>query len=116
VIKLKPKLKLDIENGAKPGPFEGIKYLIYYTKDPIDKNDLDEITKGLETWRMYTTSKELEIQFSGSRQNEGKTYFALTMKFPDLFLKKHQITDIINQVTESFTSFLNQRIEEVVKE
>lgn len=116
MIKLKPKLKLDIENGAKPGPFEGIKYLIYYTKDPFDKNDLDEITKGLETWRMYTTSKELEIQFSGTRQNEGKTYFALTMKFPDLFLKKHQITDIINQVTESFTSFLNQRIEEVVKE
>lgn len=116
MIKLKPKLKLDIENGVKPGPFEGIKYLIYYTKDQFDKNDLDEITKGLETWRMYTTSKEVEIQFSGARQNEGKTYFALTMKFPDLFLKKHQITDIINQVTESFTSFLNQRIEEVIKE
>lgn len=113
---MKPKLKLDIEDGVKPSPFEGIKYLIYYTKDKFDKNDLDEITKGLETWRMYTTSNEVEVKFYGVRQNEGKTYFALTMKFPDLFLKKHQVTDLINQVTDSFSSMLNQRIEEIVKE
>jgi hypothetical protein len=112
---MKPKLKLDIENGVKPGPFEGIKYLIYYTKDKFDKDDLDEISKGLETWSMYTTSKEVEVKFSGARQNEDKTYFALTMKFPDLFLKKHQITDLINQVTDSFSSFLNQRIEDLIK-
>ncbi|UTB33237.1 MAG: hypothetical protein NKF70_02910 [Methanobacterium sp. ERen5] len=113
---MKPKLKLDIENGVKPGPFEGTKYLIYYTKDNFDKTDLDEIAKGLETWRMYTTSKEVEVKFSGVRQNEGKTYFALTMKFPDLFLKKHQLNDLINQVTDSFSSFLNQRIENLIKE
>lgn len=113
---MKPKLKLDIEKGSKPGPFEGINYLIYYTKDPFDKDDLDKIKKALETWRLYTTNNEVEIKFSDVRQNEGKTFFALTMKFPDLFLKKHQINDIINQVSDSFSLFLNQRIEEIVKQ
>ena len=113
---MKPKLKLDIEDGVKPGPFEGTKYLIYYTKDKFDKTDLDEVAKGLETWRMYTTSNEVEVTFSGVRQNEGKTYFALTMKYPDLFLEKHQLNYLINQVTDSFSSFLDQRIEDIIKE
>jgi hypothetical protein len=38
------------------------------------------------------------------------------MKFPDLFLEKHQLNDLINQVTDSFSSFLDQRIGDIIKE
>ena len=112
---MKTKLELEIKKGVKPSPFEGINFLIYSTKDQFDKNDLEKIIKNLNMWRLYTLNNTVEIKFTEVQQNEGKTLFALTMKYPDLFLNKQQVIDIINQVSENFSLFLDQRVEDLDK-
>ena len=110
---MKTKLELEIKKGIKPGPFEGINFLIYSTKEQFDENDLEKIVKHLKMWRLHTTNNLVEVEFTEARQNEGKTLFGLTMKYPDLFLNKQQVIDIINQVSENFSSFLDQRIKDL---
>jgi len=110
---MKNKLELKIKKGSKLSPFEGINFLIYTTEEQFNKDDLEKIVKHLKMWRLHTLNNTVEVKFTEVHQNGGKTLFALTMKYPDLFLNKQQVIDIINQVSDNFSSFLNQRIKEL---
>ena len=101
----------EMKSGGKTEPFNSTKFLYYSTTDLLG-DKLGKLVEELKLWSKVIP--EGEVKFTDTYVATDRTIFGLTLKYPDIYpLTDEEELDILELISESFSIFLNQKIEEL---
>jgi hypothetical protein len=103
-----------IQEGCKQEPLMGTSFLIYSINQTFGISKLEKIIEGLKVWKIVIPTGYVE--FTEALELDNKTIFGLTLKYRDLNpMTETQLVANLESIYESFSLFLNQRVEDLDK-
>lgn len=95
------------ERISKQKPFENSEFL-YLTTNTLFQDTLPKLKEELKTWSI-DEHQWGEAYFADAIETENKTYFSLKMTYRSLpSLSKEESTQLLHDIIESFTIYLNE--------